>query len=83
MEILRVTKLVPLNKYLIMITLLKAAVAGAGLALAALAAMDIAIANIAKEAWDAWQVDQFISRFAIVGAVGGTILQILKLAFLR
>jgi len=71
-------KFVQLNKYVFLAAALKAAVAGAGLALAALASIDIAIAQFAKETWDAWQVDQLISRFALVGAIGGFVLQVFK-----
>lgn len=71
------------NKFLLASALAKAAVAGAGLSLAFLASIDLAIASFAKEAWDAWQVDTLINQFATVGAISGVAWQLVKLAFFR
>lgn len=79
----RVVRFLFINRYLVLIALLKAAIAGAGLALAALASIDIAIAVMAKETWDAWQVDKLISQFALVGAGAGVVWQLVKTIFLR
>lgn len=76
-------KMVHLNKYILLIALAKASIAGAGFALAFLASIDIAIAQFAKEAWDAWQVDQMISRFALGGACSGLILQVARTVLFR
>ncbi|MFY0621935.1 MAG: hypothetical protein JXQ89_09590 [Pelagimonas sp.] len=76
-------RLVQLNKLVFLSAVVKASVAGAGFALAALASIDIAIAQFAKDAWDAWHVDDLISQFALIGAISGMVLQIIKLIILR
>lgn len=72
-----------LNKYVLLVALCKAAVAGAGASLAALASIDIAIAKFAKDAFDAWQVNDLINSFALIGAGAGFLLQAGKLFFFR
>lgn len=81
LEILR--KVLHAKKYFLAAALAKAAVAGAGLALAFLASIDLAIAVVAKESWDSWQVDALINRFAIVGAAGGVAWQLIKPVIFR
>lgn len=71
------------NRYLLIVALAKAAIAGAGIALAALASIDFAVAVIAQEALQAWQVDQWINKFALAGGAFGLVLQTVKLIFFR
>lgn len=78
-----VSRFVAVNKYVLFIAVAKAAIGGAGLALAFLASIDIAIAVLAKETWDTWQVDQFINQFAATGAIVAAVWQFVKIVFFR
>lgn len=72
-----------LGKAIMLTAVTKAAIAGAGVALATLASIDFAIAVIAKETWDSWQVESLINQFALAGGVLGAAWHIVKAIILR
>ncbi len=63
--------------------LVKAAIAGAGLGLAALAAMDVALALPLLNFWETYQIDTLVSTFALAGGVGGIIWRLFSTFALR
>lgn len=78
----RISALRP-GKLVLVMAAVKASVAGAGLALAALASIDLAIAVVLNDALQAWHVDDLISRFAGVGAIIGAVWQVVKIVLAR
>jgi len=65
------------STFLALVTTLKIMIAGVGVGLAALGALDVAFAVAAHQWWTDVRPDWLLSMFAATGAIGGVVMKVI------